>query len=109
MIIRSLSILILAIASFLPQVANAQGNGTNIQPAIYHPGSQSPAIATVVYHRRYHRRHRVRRTITRIGVGAAGGAAIGAVVGGGPGAAIGAVAGAGAGAIYDQHKRHEGH
>src|ERR1700733_6506272 len=109
MMIRSFSIPILAVASFLPVISSAQGNGTNIEPAIYHPEAQSPTATTVAYHRRYHRRHRVRRTITRIGVGAAGGAAIGAVVGGGPGAAIGAVAGGTAGAIYDQHKRHEGH
>lgn len=75
----------LALASFLSQIANAQGNGTSVEPAIYHP-----------------------RTIARIGVGAAGGAAVGAVVGGGPGAAIGAVAGAGAGAIYDKHERNKG-
>jgi outer membrane lipoprotein SlyB len=102
---RSLTIPLLAIASFLP-LTNM--NAQDIQPAIYHPSTHNAVVTDVVYSR-YHRRHRVRRTIKRVGIGAAGGAAIGAIAGGGPGAAIGAIAGGGAGAVYDAHERHKGH
>jgi hypothetical protein len=71
-----------------------------------------PGVAAVSHHRSYRRRIQHKRhvnTARRVGIGAAGGAAIGALAGGGKGAGIGAIAGAGAGALYDAHKKHEGH
>jgi hypothetical protein len=78
-------------------------------------GPAVPGIAAVRYHHHhssYRRRIRHKRhvnTARRVGIGAAGGAAIGALAGGGKGAGIGAIAGAGAGALYDAHRKHEGH
>jgi outer membrane lipoprotein SlyB len=54
-----------------------------------------------------HRRHM--KTAKRVGIGAAGGAAVGALAGGAKGGIIGGVIGAGAGALYDRHKKHQGH
>lgn len=110
MLIKTLTVSALTLASLGPAMFAAPRESANVQPAVYYADiSRGVELTPVVTHRRYHRRHSKRRTALRIGAGAAGGAAIGAIAGGGPGAAIGAIAGAGAGAIYDQHERNKGH
>ncbi len=77
-------------------------------------GSAAPGMAVTKHRTRATTQSRIRhkrhmKTAKRVGIGAAGGAAIGALAGGGKGAAIGAGAGAGAGALYDRHKKRQGH
>jgi len=110
MVLKSLTVSALTLASLAPGIYSAPQERAHAQPAVYYGDTaRGVELTPIVAHRRYHRRHSKRRTIVRIGSGAAGGAAIGALAGGGPGAAIGAIAGAGAGAVYDQHERNKGH
>jgi uncharacterized membrane protein len=62
------------------------------------------ATARTAAQQRRHRRHM--KTAKRVGVGAVGGLAVGAVTGH---PVAGAAVGAGAGALYDHHKKKQGH
>jgi uncharacterized membrane protein len=84
-----------------------QGLLTGVISAGLLVGTVAPATAATVRtaaQQRKHRRHM--KTAKRVGVGAVGGLAVGALTGH---PVAGAAVGAGAGALYDHHKKKQGH